>query len=62
MHYSIFVEDKRGKKIVVGEGFKGDGEASAAIRLIARELGLPTSDGLEEDRAADDFDALAADR
>lgn len=41
MHYSVSAEDKSGHKVVVGEGLKGDGEADAAIRLIAREFGLP---------------------
>ena len=44
MHYSVSVEDKSGNKIVVGEGLKGDNEADAAIRLIAREFGLPEPD------------------
>lgn len=40
MHYSIYALDRQGNKMVVGEGFKGESEANAAIRFIAGELGL----------------------
>ena len=40
MYYSIYAVDVEGNKIVVGEGFKGDNEANAAMRLYAKELGL----------------------
>ena len=40
MHYSIFAVDRHGDKVVVGEGFKGDSQADAAIRLIGDVLGL----------------------
>ena len=40
MHYSIYAVDRHGDKIVVGEGFKGDSQAEAAIRLIGDVLGL----------------------
>ena len=40
MHYSIYALDRRGNKLVVGEGFKGESEANAAIRFISRQLGL----------------------
>ncbi len=40
MHYSIYAVDIEGDKVVVGEGFKGESEAKAAMRLIGRELGL----------------------
>ena len=43
IHYSISAIDRQGNKIVVGEGFKGENEAKAAIRVIARELGLRES-------------------
>ena len=46
MYYSVYAVDRQGNKIVVGEGFKGESEANAAIRLIAREFGL-------RERAAD---------
>lgn len=40
MQYTIYAEDRQGQKIVIGEGFKGDNEANAAIRLAASEFGL----------------------
>ena len=40
MFYSVYAVDRQGNKIIVGEGFKGDSEANAAIRLISREFGL----------------------
>ena len=43
IHYSISVIDRQGNEVVVGEGFKGENEANAAIRVIARELGLRAS-------------------
>lgn len=41
MHYSIHALDRQGNKMVVGEGFKGESEARAAMRFITREFGLP---------------------
>ena len=43
IHYSISAIDRQGNEVVVGEGFKGENEAKAAIRVIARELGLRAS-------------------
>ncbi len=40
MHYSIYALDRSGNRMVVGEGFKGESEANAAVRFISRELGL----------------------
>ena len=40
VHYSLRAVDKRGQKIVVGEGFKGVSQTDAAADLIAREFGL----------------------
>lgn len=40
MHYSIYAVDRQGDKVVVGEGFKGDSQADAAIRLIGDVLRL----------------------
>lgn len=44
IYYSIHAVDVDGNKIVVGEDFKGESEATAAIRLIGRELGLTAGD------------------
>ncbi len=40
MHYSIYAIGRHGDKVIVGEGFKGDSQAEAAIRLIGDVLGL----------------------
>lgn len=40
MYYSVYASDRQANKIVLGEGFKGESEAKAAMRIIARELGL----------------------
>ena len=40
MHYTIRALDHSGRALVVGEGFRGDNQAEAAIRLIGEELGL----------------------
>ena len=41
IYYSVYGVDHQGNKILLGEGFKGEGETRAAIRILARELGLP---------------------
>jgi hypothetical protein len=40
IYYSIEATDRLGNKLVVGEGFKGENEANAAIRLMEVEFGL----------------------
>ena len=40
IYYSIHAIGRHGKKLVVGEGFKGESEANAAIRLLSAEFGL----------------------
>lgn len=54
MHYSIYAVDTSGRKLVVGEGFKGDSQAEAAIRFIAGELGLANRDPRTLDRDGSD--------
>jgi hypothetical protein len=61
MHYSIFAEDERGQKIVVGDGFKGERQASAAIRFISRETGLNSKEDLIQDPATEEINLLAGD-
>ena len=62
MHYSLFLHDAAGHSVCVGEGFRGENEADAAIRVIGREFGIRVQ-GREPPRDdADQFDALAADR
>ncbi len=52
MHYTICAEDQGGRKLVVGEGFKGDSQADAAIRFIGSELGLASRDDRDDARRA----------
>jgi hypothetical protein len=46
IYYAIHMIDNAGNKMVVGNGFKGESEAKAAIRMIAKEFGLR----LDQDR------------
>ena len=62
MYYAIHAEDNRGQKIVVGEGFTGAGEATAAIRMLASELDLQSNADSGKGLGIDEFDVLAADR
>ncbi len=62
VYYSVHAVGAAEESLTLGEGFRGQAEAKAAIRLIARELGLPLPD---EQSARDDgsleYNALAAD-
>ena len=40
VYYTVYADDRNGKSIVIGEGFKGDSQAQAAMHWLARELGL----------------------
>lgn len=40
IYYSVEALDRLGNKLVLGEGFKGENEADAAIRLMAAEFDL----------------------
>ena len=61
MHYSIYAHDSGGRKLTLGEGFKGTGDADAAIRVLSREFGLRVPGPTAADSAAADIDYLAAD-
>ena len=65
IYYTIHMVDQGGNKMVVGEGFKGESEANAAMRLIAREFGLRIERDDKDSRAGsslfDDEDVLTAD-
>jgi hypothetical protein len=61
VHYSIYAEDSHGQKIVVGEGFKGDSQANAAIRFLTRDFGLTPQEDQAGIASNIDFDYLAAD-
>ena len=55
IYYSVFAVDRQGNKFVVGEGFKGESEANAAIRLISREFGLNERKSGRGDRGDDEL-------
>jgi hypothetical protein len=40
IYYAIYMVDHSDNRVVVGQGFKGESEAKAAIRFIARTFGL----------------------
>ncbi|MGI9248258.1 MAG: DUF3592 domain-containing protein [Woeseiaceae bacterium] len=40
IYYSVYAIDRQGNEIALGEGFKGENEAQAAMRIISTELGL----------------------
>lgn len=61
MHYSIFAEDEHGQKIVVDDGFKGERQASAAIRFISRATGLKSKEDPVQDSATEEINLLADD-
>jgi len=50
MHYSVVAVDRHGDKIVVGEGFKGETQVEAAIRLIGDVLGLKSGPSRQASR------------
>ena len=60
MHYSLHAVDKRGQKMVVGEGFKGVSQADAAAELIAREFGLAIH-AVATESGSDEINLLTAD-
>jgi hypothetical protein len=62
--YAINMLDHDGNSMVVGEGFRGESEAKAAMRMIARELGLrvaPDRKARRTESALFDEDVLTAD-
>lgn len=40
VYYTVYGIDRQDKEIVLGEGFRGENETRAAMRVIANELGL----------------------
>jgi hypothetical protein len=64
IYYAINILDHDGNKMVVGEGFRGESEAKAAMRMIAQELGLRVERSGEQSRTGMplfDEDVLTAD-
>jgi len=64
IYYAVNMLDQDGNKMIVGDGFRGESETRAAMRLIARELGLRVSDDRKQPQtgtALFDEDVLTAD-
>ena len=62
--YSVDAIGASAEQIRLGEGFRGESEADAGIRLIARELGLPLPNepsANDDDGDGLEYNALAAD-
>ena len=55
--YSVFGVDSQGNEILLGEGFSGESETRAAMRLIKRELGLSAMREGDERAAASHADS-----
>ena len=62
VYYSIQAVDHQGNELTIGESFRGDNEADAAIRMLSRELRLhPREQTAANDAQGADEDVLAAD-
>ncbi|MGI9270702.1 MAG: hypothetical protein ACR2QT_02935, partial [Woeseiaceae bacterium] len=61
IYYSLEAHDRQGNKLVVGEGFKGENEINAAIRLMGMEFGLTeaANDSLNQDDEQNSRNLLA---
>jgi len=60
VRYTLFALDRQGRKMVVGEGFKGASQAKAAAEFMASELGLELPENVP-DTAVNDVNLLASD-
>jgi hypothetical protein len=56
VYYKISAVDRAGEKHDIGLGFRGESQANAAMRLIAKEFGLRVPE--DEPPLADDEDPL----
>ena len=54
IYYKIHAIDRDGNKHIVGEGFKGESQADAAIQLIGREFGILGARRSPESRDSED--------
>jgi hypothetical protein len=61
-YFAVIAEGAHGQKLMLGEGFKGSGEADAAIRFIARALGLSTKKIPSSGDSPAGINVLTADR
>lgn len=60
--YTLFAHARDGRKLVVGEGFRGVGEADTAALLFAQHFGLEPAEDLASNAApVDEQNLLAAD-
>ena len=50
IYYAINVVDHDGNEMTIGEGFRGESEVKAAMRMIAQELDLGVERGSEQPR------------
>jgi hypothetical protein len=62
MHYSVYAVDRSRRKLIIGEGFRGAGQADAAARLLGREFGLIPVGRPVANAAEDEFDPLGPDQ
>jgi len=60
VRYALYAVDRRGRKMIVGEGFEGASQADAAADFIAREFGLSLQERATE-ADTDEFNLLTAD-
>lgn len=64
IYYSVLAVDRSGNQVVVGEGFRGENEANAAVDFIANAFGLNVTEGKATKTTAADTigdDVLTAD-
>jgi hypothetical protein len=60
VRYALYAVDRRGRKMVVGEGFEGISQADAAADFIAREFGLSLQEKATE-AESEEFNLLTTD-
>jgi len=61
MHYSLYLHDQSGGKMTVGEGFRSQAEATAALQLLCTEFGVAPAAMTNDVATGDQVDVLAAD-
>jgi hypothetical protein len=62
IYYSVYAIDRTRRKLIVGEGFKGAGQADAAARLLGREFGLNPVGRHTGNAAEVEYDPLGPDQ
>jgi uncharacterized membrane protein len=63
VNYAVQAVDRHGRKLVIGEGFKGSSQADAAADYIGRQFGLTPQRkrAAGDDAVIEDYDLLATD-